>query len=169
MSIRIRFHIDRGGFALDVDLALPAQGVSALFGHSGSGKTTLLRAIAGLERAPGGYMALGGEVWQDEARGIYMPTWQRAVGYVFQEASLFPHLSVRGNLEVGQKRARRKEGQPSLDAVAELLGIAPLLAVSYTYSASSRSRTFLQFAFARSRASTASRAAALVPLRRGRP
>ena len=127
MSIRIRFHIDRGGFALDVDLDLPAQGVSALFGHSGSGKTTLLRAIAGLERAPGGYMALGGEVWQDEARGIYMPTWQRAVGYVFQEASLFPHLSVRGNLEFGQKRARRKEGQPSLDAVAELLGIAPLL------------------------------------------
>ncbi|MBQ5939083.1 molybdenum ABC transporter ATP-binding protein [Massilia sp. AB1] len=127
MSIRARFHIDRGGFALDVDLDLPAQGVSALFGHSGSGKTTLLRAIAGLERAPGGYMALGGEIWQDEARGIFVPTWQRAVGYVFQEASLFPHLSVRGNLEFGQKRARRKEGQPSLGAVAELLGILPLL------------------------------------------
>ncbi|MEH6434026.1 molybdenum ABC transporter ATP-binding protein [Massilia sp. DD77] len=132
MSIHARFHIDRGGFALDVDLTLPARGVSGLFGHSGSGKTTLLRAIAGLERAPGGAMAIGDEVWQDESRGVFVPTWQRAVGYVFQEASLFPHLSVRGNLEFGQKRSGRMERrgagrQPSLDAIAELLGIAPLL------------------------------------------
>ena len=127
MSIRARFHVDRGAFALDVDLDLPSQGVSALFGHSGSGKTTLLRAVAGLERAPGGFMALGDEVWQDDAHGVFVPTWQRAVGYVFQEASLFPHLSVRGNLEFGQKRSRRAGRQPSLAAVADLLGIAPLL------------------------------------------
>ncbi|OON62117.1 molybdenum ABC transporter ATP-binding protein [Massilia sp. KIM] len=132
MSIRARFAIDRGGFRLEADLTLPASGVSALFGHSGSGKTTLLRAIAGLERAPGGYMALGDEVWQDEARGLFVPTWQRAVGMVFQEPSLFPHLSVRGNLEFGRKRARRldrraPQRQPELDTIAGLLGIGHLL------------------------------------------
>ena len=61
-EIRARFHIDRGGFALDVDLTLPGQGVTALFGHSGSGKTTCLRAMAGLERAPDSYLAVGGEM-----------------------------------------------------------------------------------------------------------
>lgn len=132
MSIRARFRIDRGGFALDVDLDLPARGVSALFGQSGSGKTTLLRAIAGLERAPGGHMAIGDAVWQDDAKGVFVPTWRRAVGYVFQEASLFPHLSVRGNLEFGLKRAthpdpHRASRHSGLHAIAGLLGIGHLL------------------------------------------
>nr|WP_268824772.1 molybdenum ABC transporter ATP-binding protein [Massilia sp. MS-15] len=126
-GIRARIRIDRGGFVLDADLHLPARGVSALFGHSGSGKTTCLRAIAGLERAPGALVALGEEVWQDEARGVFVPTHRRALGYVFQEASLFPHLSVHGNLVFGMKRVAAGERQFALGPVAEMLGIGALL------------------------------------------
>lgn len=126
-EIRARFRVDRGEFALDVDLTLPGRGVSALFGHSGSGKTTCLRALAGLERAPGGYCAIGDEVWQDEARGLFVPAHRRALGVVFQEASLFPHLSVRRNMEFGQKRTSTAERRFALPDVAELLGIGHLL------------------------------------------
>ena len=123
--IHARFKLDWPGFSLDVDLDLPARGVTALFGHSGSGKTTLLRCIAGLERAPGGYVAIDGEVWQDADR--FLPTHQRPLGYVFQEASLFQHLSARGNLEYGRKRAKGVMGRAALDHVIELLGIGALL------------------------------------------
>lgn len=134
-AIRIRVRIDRGGFVLDADLALPGQGVTALFGHSGSGKTTLLRLLAGLERAPGAVIAFGGESWQDEARGIFVPTHRRGVGYVFQEASLFAHLDVRANLEYGLRRARKRAANDpaprgrrfELGPVTELLGIGHLL------------------------------------------
>ena len=125
--ITARFRIERPDFLLDVHLDLPGRGVTALFGHSGSGKTTCLRAMAGLERAPGGYFALGDEVWQDEARGVFVPTHRRALGYVFQEASLFPHLSVRGNLEFGHKRSAGAAAGVQLDEIAGLLGIAHLL------------------------------------------
>lgn len=124
-DIRARFRLERGGFTLDVDLTLPGRGITALFGHSGSGKTTCLRAMAGLERAPGGLFAIGGETWQDE--DSFVPTHQRSLGYVFQEASLFPHLSVRGNLEFGRKRAAAAPQPFALPAVAELLGIDSLL------------------------------------------
>lgn len=124
-EIRARFRVDRGAdFSLDVDLTLPGQGVTALFGHSGSGKTTCLRAMAGLERAANGYVALGDEVWQDETRGHFRPPHRRALGVVFQDACLFPHLSVRGNMEFGQKRTRCTTPLPD---VADLLGIAHLL------------------------------------------
>jgi molybdate transport system ATP-binding protein len=126
-EIHARFHIDYSGFGLDVDLTLPGHGITALFGHSGSGKTTCLRALAGLERAPRGYCAIGNEVWQDEDKGIFVPTHRRALGFVFQEASLFPHLSVRRNMEFGQKRTSTATKRFSLPEVAELLGIAPLL------------------------------------------
>jgi len=126
-EITARFHVDRQDFVLDVDLCLPGSGVSALFGHSGSGKTTCLRAMAGLERAPQGYFAIGDEVWQDEARGHFVPPHQRALGFVFQEASLFPHLSVRRNMEFGQKRASTAQDGLALPAVSELLGIGHLL------------------------------------------
>ena len=125
-DIRARFRIDRGSFALDIDLNLPGRGVSALFGHSGSGKTTCLRAMAGLERTPGGYFALGDEVWQDEARGLFLPPHRRALGVVFQDAGLFPHRSVRGNMEYGQQRAG-DAGTLALADVANLLGIEHLL------------------------------------------
>ena len=131
-GIQARFRLDWPGFVLDVDLDLPARGVTALFGHSGSGKTTLLRCIAGLERASQGRLTVNGAVWQDDERssghgGVpWLPTHQRPLGYVFQEASLFPHLTVLGNLRYGLKRI--VGAQPtSLDAAIELLGIRPLL------------------------------------------
>jgi molybdate transport system ATP-binding protein len=123
--IEARFKLDFAGFGLDVDLALPGRGVTALFGHSGSGKTTLLRCIAGLERAPEGRLDFGGEVWQDAAH--FVPTHKRPIGYVFQEASLFAHLSVRRNLEYGLKRVAPAQRRVSLDHAVELLGIGPLL------------------------------------------
>ena len=120
-----RFKLDRPGFSLDVDLDLPARGVTALFGHSGSGKTTLLRCIAGLERAPGGRLSLDSEVWQDA--NTFLPTHLRPIGYVFQEASLFPHLSARGNLEYGMKRSAKALDRAALDHIVDLLGIGALL------------------------------------------
>ena len=95
-DISARFYIDWPGFCLDVDLTLSGKGVTALFGHSGSGKTTILRCVAGLERAPVGRLVVKGETWQDDQH--WLPPHQRPIGYVFQEASLFPHLSVLANL-----------------------------------------------------------------------
>ncbi len=125
-AIHARFDATFGAFRLDVDLRLPGRGVTALFGHSGAGKSTLLRCIAGLVRAPGGQLVVGGEAWQDGAR--FVPPHRRPIGYVFQEASLFPHLTVRGNIEFGMKRVPAHERRVSLDAVVALLGIEPLLA-----------------------------------------
>jgi molybdate transport system ATP-binding protein len=116
--------MDWPGFTLDVDLNLPARGVTAIFGQSGSGKTTLLRCIAGLERAPQGGLKFRGEVWQDER--TFLPVHKRPLGYVFQEASLFPHLSVLGNLRYGLTRSK-SEQRVSLDQAVELLGIGHLL------------------------------------------
>ena len=99
--IRARFQVRHPGFTLDVDLDLPGRGVSALFGHSGSGKTSCLRCFAGLDQPSQGYLEVNGELWQDSTRGIFVPAHQRAVGYVFQDANLFAHLSVRGNLQYG--------------------------------------------------------------------
>ncbi|BBP02590.1 molybdenum import ATP-binding protein ModC [Sulfuriferula plumbiphila] len=127
-TIGARFKLDYSGFSLDVDLDLPGRGVTALFGHSGSGKTTLLRCIAGLERVADGFLQVNGAVWQDDAKRIYLPTHQRPLGYVFQEASLFPHLNVRRNLEYGMKRVPASERRVSLDQAIELLGIGALLA-----------------------------------------
>lgn len=124
--IEAQLALPRGGFALDVALRLPARGVTALFGPSGCGKTTLLRALAGLERAAG-RVALGGEVWQDDAQQRFVPTHQRAIGYVIQEAALFPHLDVRRNLAFGLKRIEPATRRIALDQVVELLGIGHLL------------------------------------------
>jgi molybdate transport system ATP-binding protein len=126
MTIEARFRHTIGGFALDADFAVPARGVTALFGPSGSGKTMLLRCIAGLLRAREGRFALRGEVWQDERR--FVPAHRRALGVVFQEASLFPHLDVRGNLDYGRRRVAHGERRVSLEQVIELLGVGPLLA-----------------------------------------
>jgi len=116
-----------GSFTLDVDLQLPGRGVTALFGPSGCGKTTCLRAIAGLARAEPGRVVVNGEVWQDDGQRIWRPTHQRALGYVFQEASLFEHLSVRGNIDYGRKRTPRERPTVALDQAVDLLGIAHLM------------------------------------------
>ena len=126
-EIRARFRVDHRSFSLDVDLTLPGHGVTAVFGPSGSGKTTCLRAMAGLEHAADGVFAIGDTIWQDDSKGVFLPTHRRALGMVFQEASLFPHLPVRGNMEFGQKRASTGGTRFSLPEIAEMLGIAHLL------------------------------------------
>jgi molybdate transport system ATP-binding protein len=124
LDIQARFQLAWPGFALDVDLELPGRGVTALFGVSGSGKTTLLRCIAGLERAPQGRLVVDGDIWQSDQQ--WLPTHKRPLGYVFQEASLFSHLSVQDNLHYGLRRSRRSS-HSSLDQAIELLGIGHLL------------------------------------------
>mgnify|MGYP003575596840 FL=1 len=115
------------GFALDVAVGLPERGVTALFGRSGSGKTTVLRCMAGLEPQVQGRVALGGAVWQDSARSIFLPPHQRPVGLVFQDARLFAHLSVRANIEYGMKRVPAAQRRISVDDVVALLGIGHLM------------------------------------------
>jgi molybdate transport system ATP-binding protein len=119
-----RFRATQGSFVLDAAFSVPSRGVTALFGASGSGKTTLLRLIAGLVRAPGA-LIVNGEVWQDDR--TFVPTHRRALGYVFQEASLFQHLSVRANLEYGWKRVPQAQRTIHRDAVIEWLGLQPLV------------------------------------------
>lgn len=126
-DLQIRLRLPRSGFELAADLQLPGQGISVLFGPSGSGKTSLLRCVAGLERAQAARIVVGGEVWQDDHAGIWLPTHRRPLGYVFQEASLFDHLDVLGNLQYGQRRVRSGQARATLDAAVELLGIGHLL------------------------------------------
>ncbi|MDF1792509.1 MAG: molybdenum ABC transporter ATP-binding protein [Thalassobaculaceae bacterium] len=124
--INARFSGTVGGFALDVAFTAPMQGITALFGPSGSGKTTMLRAVAGLARLAG-RLTIGDEVWQDDATGIHQPAHRRAVGYVFQEASLFPHLSVRRNLLYGARRVGSGDTVVGFDEAVSLLGLERLL------------------------------------------
>jgi molybdate transport system ATP-binding protein len=124
-SIQARFKLARASFTLDVNIELPGRGVTAVFGRSGSGKTTLLRCIAGLERAAGAQLSVNGDVWQNGER--FLPTHRRPLGYVFQESSLFAHLSVRRNLEYGLKRVAAARRRGGLDACIDLLGIGALL------------------------------------------
>jgi molybdate transport system ATP-binding protein len=116
-----------GEFALDAELSVPARGVTGLFGASGSGKTTLLRCMAGLARAAEGFFEIGGETWQDDAHGWFLPPHRRSCGYVFQEASLFPHLSVRQNLEYGFRRVPKPLRKVPFEEAVAMLDLAPLL------------------------------------------
>lgn len=124
--IAARLKLARRDFTLDVDLALPDSGVTALFGPSGCGKTTLLRALAGLERGAG-RVAVGASIWQDDAAGAFVPPHRRALGYVIQESALFPHLDVAANLAYGQRRAGADGARVDLPALVDLLGIGALM------------------------------------------
>ncbi|MBS0334792.1 MAG: molybdenum ABC transporter ATP-binding protein [Proteobacteria bacterium] len=121
MSVEAKLSGALGAFRLEAEFALPGAGITALSGPSGSGKTTLLRAMAGLARFAG-RLVVDGEVWQDGRS--FTPTHRRAVGVVFQEASLLPHLSVHGNLVYGAKRAG---GEAGLADAVDLLGLGALM------------------------------------------
>jgi molybdate transport system ATP-binding protein len=136
--IHARFSLAYPGFALDVDMRIPARGVTALFGPSGSGKTTLLRCIAGLDRAAGGFLGVKDEVWHDGEK--FLATNRRPLGYVFQEAGLFPHLSVRGNLEYGYKRIAVGARKVQLEQVIMLLGLGKLMERNDPFSLSGGER-----------------------------
>ena len=124
---QLRMQLSRADFHLSVDVQLPGSGITVLFGASGSGKTTVLRCVAGLTRPQQALVQLGSQVWQDDARGVFVPTWQRNIGYVFQEASLFAHLNVQDNLCFGLKRSPHANAQHALANSIELLGIGHLL------------------------------------------
>lgn len=125
MSISARFHLQRGDFSLRAELELPGRGINAIFGPSGSGKTSLLRAIAGLDRDPNGYCRVGEQVWQDTR--AFVPPHRRSLGFVFQEASLFEHLSVRRNLQFGLERTPEARRRVQLEEAAVLLKVEDLL------------------------------------------
>ncbi len=124
--LRVAVTKRRGSFVLDAKFAMPTPGVAALFGRSGCGKTTLINIIAGLLRADTGLVALDDEVLLDTACGTDVAAERRRIGYVFQDARLFPHLRVEANLRYAQRRAigQRYVG---FDAVADLLALGPLL------------------------------------------
>ncbi|MAI41322.1 MAG: molybdenum ABC transporter ATP-binding protein [Candidatus Azotimanducaceae bacterium] len=124
MSITARFSIDRGRFSLEVDIEIPERGVTALIGPSGCGKTTLLRAIAGLDSYPHGYLRIGQQIWQDET--IFVPTYKRLIGYIFQESNLFAHMTVQKNLNYGLSRVS-SDHTVSIDPIIDLLGIGNLM------------------------------------------
>jgi molybdate transport system ATP-binding protein len=116
-----------GEFLLEVAGRIDTGKVTAIFGPSGSGKSTLLRTVAGLARGAAGRLSLGDEVWLDSARGIDVPAHRRPVGYMFQHARLFPHLTGEGNLRYAARRARRERQVVGFDEVVDALDLAPLL------------------------------------------
>jgi molybdate transport system ATP-binding protein len=141
MSVLAQLSLSRQGFSLNVTLDLPGRGISALFGPSGSGKTSLLRCLAGLEPDVQGSIVVDGEQWQGQGQGqgqgqsqkpakgraVFMPPHQRRVGYVFQEASLLPHLNVQGNLDYGWRRTAAAERRIGMEQAIALLGLKQLL------------------------------------------
>lgn len=116
---------EAGSFDLRVDERLPGAGVTVVFGASGCGKTTLLRALAGLQPIESGYLRVKGETWHDDKK--FLPAHRRPVGYVFQEASLFEHLTAAGNLEFARKRAAATVNEQEVQDVIALLGLGDLL------------------------------------------
>ena len=131
MSNRTHLHLQlsltRPDFELAVDVRLPEQGISVIFGPSGCGKTSLLRCVAGLEPTARGRVQVGDVCWQDDAQALRWPTHQRPLGYVFQEASLFAHLDVAGNLAYALQRSPDPQAQSVLTQAVALLGIEHLL------------------------------------------
>ncbi|GMW03705.1 MAG: ABC transporter ATPase [Candidatus Hydrogenedentota bacterium] len=124
-TIQIRIKHAQGSFVLDTAFEVPAQGVTSLFGPSGSGKTTLLRCITGLVRPDSAHISVNGDLWHDNR--ICLPPHRRPVGYVFQEPSLFPHLSVIGNLQYGWKRVPAADRVIPCEQAVAWLGLEPLL------------------------------------------
>ncbi len=123
--MKLNFNFMQGDFNLQVNLELPENGVTAIFGPSGCGKTSLLRVIAGLDTYPNSELKFADQDWQSEEQCI--PTFQRSIAYVFQEASLFSHLNVQGNLDYAAKRVPADIKKVSQEQVVELLGIKHLL------------------------------------------
>ncbi|MDD3651240.1 molybdenum ABC transporter ATP-binding protein [Immundisolibacter sp.] len=129
MRLQIALALQRAGFALELDETLELAGITAVMGASGSGKSTLLRALAGLETPQRARIALDGVLLADSAEGVNLSAHRRGIGYVFQDARLFSHRRVLGNLRFAQQRARPANGTPApaLDEVIAALDLVPLL------------------------------------------
>ena len=127
--LRVELRKRRGDFTLETAFSAPTPGVTAIFGRSGCGKSTLISLIAGLLTPDSGRVAVGDDVWYDSERHLSVDTRHRRMGVVFQDARLFPHLSVRGNLEYGLRRLPITAERPmKFDDVVSLLGLATLIA-----------------------------------------
>lgn len=124
--LAVRARVERGGFVLDVDDAIPLEGVTAIFGPSGSGKSTLLRAIAGFDRPVAGRIAFGDTLFFDRQSGVDLRPHERSVGMLFQDARLFEHLDVSGNLGYGEKRRGRQLSRWTRREVVDALDLASL-------------------------------------------
>jgi len=148
VTLAVHVRATLGGFSLDAAFDAPSTGVIGVFGPSGSGKTTLLRCIAGLTRGTG-TVRIGQSTWQDDGAKIFVPAHQRGVGYVSQDANLFPHLDVRANIAYAAQRARG-DSVPPIEPIAERTGITALLARSTgSLSGGERQRVALARALAR--------------------
>jgi molybdate transport system ATP-binding protein len=123
--LQVQGNIRHKGFQFAVDCTLPMQGVTAIFGRSGCGKTTLLRLVAGLEKVNQAKVHFGTQVWQD--KGVFVPLHQRRIGLVFQEHSLFSHLTVRDNMLYGYVRTPQVLRRFSLESISILLGLETML------------------------------------------
>lgn len=128
MTLIVNVRHRQGNFSLDADFS-SGHGVTAIFGRSGSGKTSIIRIIAGLTRPDHGRVELDGEVLADTTRGIFTPGYRRGFGYIFQESRLFPHMTVRQNLDYGRRFARSRAARQPVDSglVVDMLGIGALL------------------------------------------
>ena len=124
--LQLRLQKQRGDFSLDLAVNAP-QGVIALFGRSGCGKSTVVNLLAGLLRPDAGRIQLDDEVLFDAQLGIDLPAEQRRIGYVFQDARLFPHYTVLGNLRYGQRRASGVVPGITFDKIVQLLALETLL------------------------------------------
>ena len=122
--IECKIKIQLESFMLDANFSIPDRGITVVFGPSGSGKTTLLRAIAGLEKSDDGFLKIGDSVWQKGEN--FLPTHKRQIGYVFQDAALFDHLDVKGNLNFVIKRAIGLK-EDFIESIHNLLEIKTLL------------------------------------------
>ncbi|WP_034943598.1 molybdenum ABC transporter ATP-binding protein ModC [Erwinia oleae] len=121
--LELNFTQRLGDHTLSLNVQLPAQGITAVFGVSGAGKTSLINAIGGLTRPQQGRLVLNGRTLSDADAGIFLAPEKRRIGYVFQDARLFPHYRVRGNLEYGMAKSMRAQ----FDAMVALLGLEKLL------------------------------------------
>jgi molybdate transport system ATP-binding protein len=143
-NLDISFELELASYPLKINTQLPGQGVTVIYGPSGSGKTSLLRCVAGLEVPTRSEITIGSTVWHSSSRSIFLPTHRRALGYVFQEGSLFEHLNALDNVRYGLKPSRselnrtltkyfkkQRIGQSgiadSLNEAIDLLGINKLL------------------------------------------
>jgi len=127
LEVALRHRYGRAGFAIDAGFTAPEAGVTAIFGPSGCGKSTILAAVAGLLRPDAGRVALAGKPLLDTALSVFIPPERRRFAMVFQEARLFPHLSVATNLRYGLRRAPPEATGPGFEEVVALLGLGDLL------------------------------------------
>lgn len=128
MSAEVAIRHTRGSFTLDVAFTAASGGVTALFGPSGAGKTSIVHALAGLMRPAQGRIVLEGRIVLDTAAGIFVPPEKRRIGLVFQDARLFPHMSVERNLLFGWRRSPERAGPDEIARTVALLGLEKLLA-----------------------------------------